>query len=406
VIEEPVARILEGDAIVAEAPVALLTEAPQYRRQGQADPQVRALQQVDLDALPDAPPAGLTWNETLLALLGAPNVAARRNVYRRYDHQVLTNTVAGPGGDAAVLRIKGTDKAIALAADGNGRLCYLDPEMGGTIVVAEAARNVVCAGGEPAALTDCLNFGNPERPEVYFQLEQCISGMSRACRALGVPVISGNVSLYNETAGRAIYPTPIVGMLGVLANVEQRCGPGFCAAGDVVLLLGQELGTPGTADAQGLAGSEYLAELHGRVAGRPVIDLDLEVRVQRLCLDGIRSGLVRSAHDCSDGGLAVALAESCLAGGVGLAGSPVKGEGRRDSMLFGEQQSRIVVSAAAGRVDELTAAAAAAGVPVTRLGLVGGDRLQFGPLDLPLDRLRDAWEGGLDRSLGRVAAGG
>jgi len=405
VITEPVARIREGDAIVAEAPVALLTEAPQYRRQGQPDPQVTALQQFDLDGLPDSPPGGQHWNAALLALLGAPNVAARRNVYRRYDHQVLTNTVAGPGGDAAVLRIKGTDKAIALAADGNGRLCYLDPEAGGAMVVAEAARNVVCAGGEPAALTDCLNFGNPERPEVYFQLEQVIRGMSRACRVLGIPVISGNVSLYNETAGRAIYPTPIVGMLGVLGDVDRRCGPGFREVGDAVFLLGQDLAAPAAGEVRGLAGGEYLAELHGIVAGQPAIDLDLEARVQQVCLEGIRSGLVRSAHDCSDGGLAVALAEACLAGETGFEGVALPEAGRRDALLFGETPSRIVVSVAADQARDLRALAAGAGIPLSQVGTSGGDRLVFGPLDLPLAELRDAWEGGLDRSLGRGPAG-
>ena len=406
VIDEPVARIREGDTVVAELPVYLLTDPPLYRRAGSPSEETLTLQRYDLAGLPDSPPSGLNWADALLRLLASPNIASKRSVFRQYDHQVLTNTVVSPGADAAVLRIKGTPKGIALATDGNGRLCYLNPHDGGAIAVAEAARNVVCAGATPVALTDCLNFGNPERPEVYHQLEACITGMSAACRALGVPVISGNVSLYNETAGKAIYPTPVVGMLGLLAQVERHCTPGFKHPGDAVYLLGAGLTRPATTSAAGLGGSEYLAALFDLVAGNPAIDLDLEVRVQRLCLEIIQSGLAASAHDCSDGGLAVALAECCAAGGIGFVGHPLPAPVRTDSLLFGEAQSRIVVSAPPDRAIELERTAAAAGVPVTRLGSAGGDRLRFGPIDLPLTGIVAAWEGGLEAALGSSVARG
>jgi phosphoribosylformylglycinamidine synthase len=264
------------------------------------------------------------------------------------------------------------------------------------MAVAEAARNVVCVGAEPLAITDCLNFGNPERLDVYYQLEQVVSGMAEACRALNVPVVSGNVSLYNETSGEAVYPTPVVGMLGLLEDVERCCQMGFQADGDLVFLLGAGL----EASADSLAGSDYLNEVHGRVAGRPRLDLGLEVRLQRACLEAIRRGLVRSAHDCSHGGLTVTVAESCIAGGRGLDAASLVFPGRLDAALFGEAPSRIVVSCAAAARDELEKLAAAHDVPLTYLGVAGGDRLRLGPhIDLPVSELARAYEEGLPRAL-------
>lgn len=387
VIENPVARIKDGDQVVAEAPVELLTEPPQYRREGVLDPDVARLNAYNLALLPDLDPA-----DSLLKLLASPNIASKRSVFRQYDHQVLTNTVAGPGGDAAVLRIKGTQKGIALATDGNGRMVYLDPYAGGALAVAEAARNVVCAGARPVALTDCLNFGNPERPEVYYQLEQAIRGMSEACRVLGVPVISGNVSLYNETAGRPIYPTPVVGALGILHDVSRHVTPGFKAEGDLVYLIG-----PWASSAEALAGGEYLAACHGLVAGRPSIDLDLEARVQAAVLDAMDRGLVRSAHDCADGGLAVALAECCIMGGLGVNAPALPEAERIDALLFGETPSRIVVSVSPQHALELETVLQ--GVPFARTGEVADDRLALGSsLDVSVADLQDAWEHGLERA--------
>ncbi len=365
VTDDGLVRVMDGGTEVSCLPAALLTEPPLYERPGVKPAGLEALQRFDLDALPDlagpdgavtGPAAGnnpplLTTADALLLLLSSPNIASKQWVWRQYDHQVLTNTVIGPGHDAAVLRIRGTRRAIALKTDGNGRYCYLDPFAGGAIAVAEAARNVVCTGAQPIAATDCLNFGNPEKPEVYYQLEQAIRGMAAACEALGTPVISGNVSLYNETMGAAVYPTPVVGMLGLIEDVDRRCDAAFRTTGDVVMLLGQ--GGEVAGRAADLAGSEYLKLVHGVVAGRPAIDLGAEAAVQRCTLAAIRAGLLSSAHDCSDGGLAVALAECAAWGGLGLdaAGLPI--DGRLDAALFGEAQSRIVVSLPPSGVDDL-----------------------------------------------------
>ncbi len=392
------ATVRDGAEVVARAPVPLLAEAPAYTREPRPSADMLRRQRLDLAALADTTDP----NRDLLRLLASPNVASRRPIYRQYDHQVGANTVVLPGqGDAAVLRIGGTSRGIALATDGNGRLTALDPHTGGMIAVAEAARNVVCAGGEPVACTDCLNFGNPERPEVYYQLAQAIDGIAEAARALGTPVVSGNVSLYNESGGSAVHPTPVVGMLGLLDDVERHCTMAFRSAGDVAYLLG----TPLSGDAALLGGSEQLALAHEELGGRPNIDLDLEVRLQRAVLAGIRGGLVRSAHDCSEGGLATALAECCLAAGLGLDASAVsRPDGRVDAFLFGEAQSRIVVSVAAADTDRLKALAAERSVPLARLGTVGGDRFMLaGLLDERLGVLRDAYEGGLPRALAALA---
>lgn len=399
VIEEPVARIKEGNTIVAEAPIALLTHPPVYSLNGAKPTWLEALQEFDPGALPDLPPEGA--GKALLTLLGSPNIASKRPVYRQYDHQVQINTVVLPGeADAAVLRIKGTPKGIALTVDGNGRYCYLDPFAGGAMAVAEAARNLACVGARAIALTDCLNFGNPEKSDVAWQFEQCIRGMSEACRLLDVPVISGNVSFYNETRGEAVYPTPTVGMLGLLPDISKRCTMAFKQEGDVVMLLGE---APDT-----LAGSEYLEVFHGKVAGTPKIRLDQEKRLIECLLAAIGEGLLHSAHDCSDGGLAVALAESAIAGRLGFSGEiPLRG--RLDAALFGEGPSRAVVSLPQNNLRRLQELAAACGVPLRRIGTVGGDRIRLEVrkgarretlMDLPLDRLADAWEHGIERAMG------
>ncbi len=397
--------VADGAEPLVDLPVQHLATAPQYRLSGaptEADLQRQRLRLSDV-------PLPANAGTTLRLLMAAPNIASRHGVYRQYDHQVQTNTVVAPGaGDAAVLRIKGTNRAIAVAIDGNGRQCYLDPYRGGQMVVAEVTRNLSCTGAEPLALTDCLNFGNPERPEVYYQLEQCIRGMARACRALQVPVVSGNVSLYNESQGTAIFPTPIVGGLGLLEDATRHCQSGFPADGLAVALLGAD-GL--TARASDLAGSEYLNTLHGMVRGRPRINLALERRVQGLCRRLIAEGTALSAHDCSDGGLAVALAECAIIGASRIEHGPVTGftattglvDGlprRWDAALFGEAGARIVVTVAPERLAALMNAARAADVPALLLGTTGGARLQIGNLvDLPVAALADAWYGGLDAAL-------
>ncbi len=383
-------KVRDEGALVSDLPVDVLTEPPLYTIEGRKPKGLTELQRFEFDSLP-VPDSGP--EEVLLRLLASPNVASKESVYRQYDHQVMTNTVVPPGGDAALLRIKGTRKAIALSTDGNGRYCYLDAYAGGAIAVAEAARNVACVGARAIAVTDCLNFGNPEKPEVYYQLEQCIKGMTEACHTFGVPVISGNVSLYNETMDEPIYPTPVAGVLGLLNAVSLTCRMEFQESGDEALLLGTR------PSADGLAGSEYLEVMHGTVAGKPSIELDLEKRLQELCISLIEKGLLRSAHDCSMGGLGVALALCAIRGGIGFSGEIVV-EGRWDAALFGEKQSRIVISAAPGNVGEVRRMAEEARVPVTGLGVVGGDRLTIGDrIDLSLEEVGRAWTNGLSEAM-------
>ncbi len=385
------ARIYDGESLVADLPIEVVVEAPEYTREAVRPPELDEMQALDLSALPDTSDAGAA----LLRLLASANVASKRWLFRQYDQSVLTNTVVEAGADAAVLRLKGTNRGIAVATDGNGRYCHVSPGAGGAIAVAEAARNVVCVGAQPVAVTDCLNFGNPERPEVYYQMQQVIEGMAVACQVLGTPVISGNVSLYNETGEQAVYPTPVIGMLGLLEDVSKHCRPGFSAEGDEVFLLGAVLEQPAAA----LAASEYLRLEHGLVGGRLEIDLDLEARVQRTALAAIRQGIVNACHDCSDGGLAVALAEMCLQGGLGLDASAAPPGSRLDAALFGEAQSRILVAAPADKREELLTVARGLNVPFAHVGRVGGDRLRLWSVDLSLAELREAYEGGLERAL-------
>ena len=383
-----------GPELVVDLPIGPLSEAPQYWLEGKpsdADIQRRKL---DLDSvsLPQDGPEG-----TLLRLLAAPNIANKKGVYRQYDHQVQTNTVVGPGSDAAVLRVKGTNKAIAVTIDGNGRLCQLDPYQGGQIVVAEVCRNLSCSGALPLAVTDCLNFGSPERPDVYHQLEQCIQGIAEACRVLEVPVVSGNVSLYNESRGQAIFPTPVVGGLGLLEDASKATRSAFAAEGLVVGLLGADTSKVESHD---LAGSEYLQWVHGRVEGSPKIDIDLEKRVHQVCRSAIGQGLLASAHDCSEGGLAVALAECSIQGDVGFVGDFSIAD-RWDVILFGEQQSRIIVSLPKENWNALSRLASGSGVPIVRLGYTGGDRFQLNDqMDLPVSQIADVWNNGLEAASG------
>ena len=378
--------------VLTSTPIALLTDPPQYEFDPPPPGWLAPLQDADLSSvpLPDASPS-----ETLLRLLAAPNIACKRSVYRQYDHQVQTNTVVTPGADAAVLRLKGTARGIALTIDGNGRYCYLDPFAGTAIAVAEACRNLACVGAEPLAVTDCLNFGDPETPDIQFQLRQSVLGMKEACETFNVPVVSGNASLYNEARGRAVYPTPTIGALGLLDDVERHATSEFKRDGDRIVLLGAAAVDGDPAD---LGGSEYLSVIHDRVEGRPRIDLRLELRVQNVCRSAVREGLLSSAHDCSDGGLAVAIAESAVRGSTG-ADITAGVTGRWDAALFGEGQSRIVVSLPPENLRALAKLADEAGVPWTELGATGGDRIRISSLaDVSLDAATDAWRNGFTRA--------
>jgi phosphoribosylformylglycinamidine synthase len=382
--------VREGDEIVADMPAdTLASDAPVYDPPMSRPAYLDEVQAFDPSTLArETDPAEL--GAVLLRVLASPNVCSRAWIYRQYDQQVQLNTLVLPGSDAGVLRIADTGRAIAVSSDCNGRYCYLDPYVGAQIAFAEAARNVACAGGRPAAITDCLNFGNPEKPEVFWTFFESVRGMSDACKAFGVPVISGNVSFYNESFGSPIYPTPTVGLVGVLEDASKRVTMRFEDAGDVVVLLGE------TADE--LGGSEYLSLVHGIIAGAPpALVIEDEFAIHRALLDAIDAGLVKSAHDCSEGGVAVALAESAIAGGLG-ANVALDDDLAPVASLFSETQGRIVLTCAESDAEALTDLFVLRNVPFSVIGEVGGDRLVIeDKVDVALSALRDAWVPTLER---------
>ncbi len=386
VTDDGLVTVLDGDDEVARLPVELLTEGAPLRRLIGMPPEPGPA--VNLDALAPIADAGAT----LLQMLASPNLCSRRPVIRRYDHMVGDSTVIEPGGDAAMLRVKGTRIGLAVTTSCNARYCHLDPNLGAQLAVAEAARNIIATGAQPMAVTDCLNFANPDRPEVYWEMEETIDGLAHACRVLEIPIVSGNVSLYNESAGGAgIYPTPVVGMVGHIEDYGHRLQAGLKHDGDFVLFIGSSHND--------LGGSEYLKVVHGIVAGRPpALDLTRERAVNKLILAAARGGLLRSAHDCSDGGMLVALAEACMLGGLGMRGPALDPEPplRLDAAFFGESPSRYIVSAPSRAMPELQSLARRHHVEIALLGLAGGDVLELeGQLRVPLADLRLAWEGGL-----------
>jgi phosphoribosylformylglycinamidine synthase II len=378
--------VVDGRREVVRLPVGLLTDGAPLRRLVGVTPKPRRA--LDVDSLTPLVDPGAS----LLRLLASPNLTSRRGVYRRYDHMVGDATVIPPGGDAAVLRVKGTRLGLAMTTDCNSRYCHLDPHLGAQLAVAEAARNIVATGARPLAVTDCLNLANPDRPEVYWELEETVAGLAQACRALEVPIVSGNVSLYNDSSGEnPIYPTPVVGMIGLIEDYGKRIGAGLRAEGDFVLLVGSS-----HAD---LGGSEYLKVEHGLVAGRPpALDLALEKAVHRVILSAADSGYLHSAHDCAEGGMLVALAESCLLGGIGVRCPAIRPEPqlRLDAAFFGESPSRFVVSVPSRAMPELQSIARRHHIEISLLGLTGGDAIEFeGQFKVALADLRQAWEGGV-----------
>ena len=365
VTDDGLYRVREGDRVVAEIPGTAIVECPTYTREGRESAEVRRLRAWDPMELDTSPAAGRAA-EKLLALLGSPNIASKRWVYDQYDSTVRTNTVQPPGGDAGVLRVRGTSKGIAATLDCNARYVYLDPRRGGMIAVAEAARNLACVGARPRAVSDNLNFGNPHKPEVYHQLREATLGLGEACRVLETPVTGGNVSLYNENPNGAIYPTPVVGMIGVLDDVSKTVGAAYREPGHALVLLGRN-----TAE---LGASEYLKVIHDRVAGSvPAVDLEAERALIETMLALADRRLVASAHDCSEGGLAVCIAESAIAAPGGPVGVEVAlpDDLPVDALLFGEAQGRIVVSCEETAVDQVVAVAEQHGVPARRIGTIG-----------------------------------
>src|SRR2546421_4210663 len=427
-------RVNHTGQVVCDVPVKALTDAaPIYERQVRSPKSgVRSPQSSFESEAPEAstarsesqtPDSGLQtpdFNGILLKLLTSPNLASKEWVYRQYDHMVRTNTAVLPGADAAVVRIKETRRALAIALDGNGRYCAVNPREGAKLIVAEAARNVVCVGAQPSAITNCRNFASPERPEVMWSFSEVIDGMTEACKAFNTPVVSGNVSFYNETEGRGILPTPVIGMLGLIDDVRRVVQPGFKNPGDFIALLG----TTG----EDLAASEYMSVIGGNPSvsegaekliddtlpdGRvsavhvPKLNLDAELAVQRACLRAAQNGLLRSAHDCSDGGLAVALAECCFSSlNHEACGADIDITGEYDvaTRLFSESPSRIIISFDQAVLGDIEVIVAAASCPMTLIGHVGSAHLRIETdgaevIELDIDELESAWRSSLKEKL-------
>ncbi len=390
-------RVKDQGKVVAEIPAkSLADDGPRYERPYQPPEYQDMLTNLNYDLLPDVKDA----NEALLSLLESPTIASKRWVYQQYDHMVQTNTMVRPGSDAAVVRIKGTNKAVAMTVDCNSRYCMLHPYEGARIAVAEAARNLACSGAEPIGLTDCLNFGNPERPDIMWQFVLAVEGIKDACERLAVPVVSGNVSFYNETNGLSIYPTPMLGMVGLIEQADQAMTQWFKQDGDDIILLG--------ATREDLGGSEYLKVIHAREQGSPpLLNMDTEKALHECVLALVRGGLVQSAHDCSDGGLVVTLAESCFSGPDRKLGAVVRlaqGRIRKDAVLFGESQSRVVLSAKPSHRQVILDQAKGLGVPAEVIGSVTGTRLTISlgdatMVDAPVSTLHDRWALSIERTL-------
>ena len=403
VTDDGLMRVRERGTVVAEIPTGALTDdAPVYKRPMATPSYLADVQKL---SLPDRPPTDDV--DALRTLLASPAIASKRWVYRQYDHMVRTNTLVLPGMGAGVVRVKGTNRALALSVDGNGRYCYLDPYRGAILAVIEAARNVACAGAEPIGATNCLNFGNPERPEIMWQFGRAVEGITAACKALDIPITGGNVSLYNETDGRAIYPTPVLGVVGLLEDSSKVLGRSFAGSGDRIVLLGESRHEFG--------GSEYLKVLQRVVAGMPPeVDLHAERALQQLLVSAAREGLLRSAHDCAEGGLAVTLAECSFGtGGVGLTvdvpAADAPAAWASASTLFSESASRVVVSATAENVGAVLARARDLGVPAREIGTTGTGRISVSingrnVIDMAVGEAEAIWDGALGKFFKQRAA--
>ncbi|AJS57168.1 phosphoribosylformylglycinamidine synthase subunit PurL [Paenibacillus sp. IHBB 10380] len=359
-------KLIHHGDVVGDMPVtALVDECPVYDKPSTVPDYYKDSDKIDTLRYEEVTDLG----GALKQVLASPSIASKAWVYDQYDYMVRTSTAVRPGSDAAVVTIRGTRKGLAMTTDCNGRYVYLDPEVGGKIAVSEAARNIVCSGAEPLAITDNLNFGSPDKPEIFWQMERAVDGLAEACRELNTPVIGGNVSLYNENASGAIYPTPVVGMVGLVHDLDHITTQDFKQEGDVIVLLGDTMAE--------LGGSEFQTILHGVAEGRPpALDLEVEKKLLSAVLGAIQGDLVQSAHDLSEGGLAVALAESCISGGVGAKVS-VDTELRSDVALFSESQSRILLSATQEKAEQLITYIKGFGVPVVKLGTVVGSELEI-----------------------------
>ena len=392
VTDDGLVRVKENGEVVAEVPAAALVEAPIYHRNATKPKYLSKVNQLNLASIKEPK----DYNRALVKLLSNPTIASKAWVFKHGDPKVAGDVLLGPGSDAGIAAVPGTKKAIAVTTDCNSTYCYLDPFKGGEIAVAEAARNLVCVGAKPLAITDGINFGNPKNPEVFWQFKQAALGISKACRALNTPVVSGNVSFNNENPKGSVDPTPIVGMVGLVKDKAKIVTQYFKNKGDVILLLGK--------NKEELGGSEYIKTIHSLKKGKvPDIDLKLEKSAQKTTLEAIEKGLVESAHDCSEGGLAVALAESCISNSAKLIGAKVDLAGERmraDALLFGESQSRIVLSAKPKNVKKILQIAKKNKTPVAIIGEVGGNKLVINRLvNLSVNDLYKAWHNAIENHL-------
>lgn len=395
VTDDKMLRIKNKGRVVAEIPAYSLVlggGAPVYKREKRKPKYLKETSILNLSKI--KPPRNL--NEVLLKLLGSPNIASKRWVFEQYDTMVRTQTVVGPGSDSAILRIRKRKKGLALTTDCNPRFCYLNPKEGGKMAVAEAARNVVCSGARPVAITNCLNFGNPYKPEMYWTFVECVTGMGEACRLFETPVTGGNVSFYNEDPKGAVYPTPVIGMLGILEDISDATTQWFKKEGDLIILLGKNKNT--------LGGSEYLKVIHKLVKGNPKIDLKEEKRVQKTCLEAIQQGIIKSAHDCAEGGLAVALAECCLTSPKSLGVNiNLKEKIRADALLFGESPSRIILSLKEKDLGKFKKIAKKNKAKFTVIGKVDGNKLKINNLiDLRVQKMKRVYEESIPRMMEKV----
>ncbi|MFL2664930.1 MAG: phosphoribosylformylglycinamidine synthase subunit PurL [Dehalococcoidia bacterium] len=392
-IDENKINIYQNKIKLSSTPISALTNPPLYDLNCKKPSWLDILQKTDLSKLemPSDSPKNI-----FLQMLTSPNIASKKPIFRQYDHHVQTNTVIEPGGDGALIRIKGSKKGISLSTDSNGKKIFLDPNLGTQIAVAEACRNISCTGAKPVALTDGLNFGDPEKEDVQYQLTESIDGLINASNKFNTPVISGNASLYNESSGKSIYPTTIIGAIGIIDDTDNSADIKFKDEGDLIVVLGHSTGWGKISD---LSGSEYLEKIHGRVQGQPEIDLELEIKIQKLCRLGIKNKIIKSAHDVSDGGVAITIIESCISGGVGATLNEDITH-RWDAALFGETQSKIIVSISKNDLNELIMLANQNSVPFKTIGYVGGDLVNFSNLlTLSLEEVEKKWTSSLEKLL-------
>lgn len=396
VTDDKIMRVKENGAVVCEVPAAALTEmAPLYDRESKEPEYLKEAQALDVSTVSE--PEDL--NRVLLQLLDSPTIASKESAYSKFTYMNKDEVVVGAGSDAAVIKVKGTKKALALSVDCNGRFCYLNPYNGAMMNVAEAARNIVCSGGRPLAITDGLNFGNPMKPENYWQFEKCIEGLSHACTVLNTPIVSGNVSFYNENPKGAIDPSPMVGMVGLIEDADKHVTQEFKNQGDIIVLLGENRGD--------LSGSEYLYLIHGLKKGNPQINIEQEKLLHDTVLSAIGSDIVNSAHDLSEGGLAVALSESAISDSNKMLGASIelKKDGMRaDEVLFGEAPSRIVVTLNKTNLPKLQDIARKNSISCQVIGTVEGNGLSIKidgnvAVDMPVSKLSQAWRNAITSRL-------